>query len=133
MFLGALDAMAEAGLEPNYNIKVIMDCEEEIGSPNLPAAVLKFREELAAGMLVILDGPMHPTLRPTLVFGARGIATVRLTTYGPRVPQHSGHYGNYVPNQALRLARAEGPGVPVVVAGTLFLVGEVKGLLERPR
>ncbi len=34
---------------------------------------------------------------------------------------------------ARRLARAEGPGVPVVVAGTLFLVGEVKGLLERPR
>ena len=31
---------------------------------------------------------------------------------------------------ARRLARAEGPGVPVVVAGTLFLVGEVKGLLE---
>jgi dihydrofolate synthase/folylpolyglutamate synthase len=35
--------------------------------------------------------------------------------------------------RARRLARAEGPGVPVVVAGTLFLVGEVKGLLERPR
>lgn len=32
---------------------------------------------------------------------------------------------------ARRLARAEGPGTPVVVAGTLFLVGEVKGLLER--
>ena len=33
---------------------------------------------------------------------------------------------------ARRLARAEGPATPVVVAGTLFLVGEVKGLLERP-
>ena len=32
---------------------------------------------------------------------------------------------------ARRLARAEGPGTPVVVAGTLFLVGEIKGLLER--
>ena len=30
-----------------------------------------------------------------------------------------------------RRARAAGPGTPVVVAGTLFLVGEVKGLLER--
>jgi len=35
--------------------------------------------------------------------------------------------------RARRLARAEGPGVPVVVAGSLFLVGEVKGLLERPQ
>jgi dihydrofolate synthase/folylpolyglutamate synthase len=34
---------------------------------------------------------------------------------------------------ARRLARAHGAGTPVVVAGTLFLVGEVKGLLERPR
>jgi dihydrofolate synthase/folylpolyglutamate synthase len=34
---------------------------------------------------------------------------------------------------ARRLARARGTGTPVVVAGTLFLVGEVKGLLERPR
>jgi len=32
---------------------------------------------------------------------------------------------------ARRLARARGAGTPVVVAGTLFLVGEVKGLLER--
>ena len=48
---------------------------------------------------------MHPTNRPTLVFGARGIATVRLTTYGPRLPLHSGHYGNYAPNPAFRLAQ----------------------------
>jgi dihydrofolate synthase/folylpolyglutamate synthase len=35
--------------------------------------------------------------------------------------------------RARRLARAHGPGTPVVVAGTLFLVGEVKGLLEDAR
>jgi folylpolyglutamate synthase/dihydropteroate synthase len=34
---------------------------------------------------------------------------------------------------ARRLARAHGPDTPVVVAGTLFLVGEVKGLLEKTR
>jgi folylpolyglutamate synthase/dihydropteroate synthase len=33
--------------------------------------------------------------------------------------------------RARRLARDRGGGTPVVVAGTLFLVGEVKGLLER--
>lgn len=105
MFLAAIDAIKEAGVNPNYNIKVIMDCEEELGSPNLPAAVKVHKEALAADMLVILDGPMHPSSRPTLVFGARGIATMRLTTYGPKFPQHSGHYGNYVPNPALRLSQ----------------------------
>lgn len=108
MFLAAMDAINAEGQKPNYNIKVIMDCEEELGSPNLPAAVIKYKDVLKADMLVILDGPMHPSNRPTLVFGARGIATVRLTTYGPRVPQHSGHYGNYVPNPAFRLMKLIG-------------------------
>lgn len=105
MLLAALDATKEAGLQPNYNMKIIMDFEEELGSPNLPDAVKKHRDALKSDMLVILDGPMHVSNKPTLVFGARGIATMRLTTFGPRVPQHSGHYGNYAPNPALLLAQ----------------------------
>ncbi len=104
-FLAALDALADANLLPDYTVKVIVDTEEEMGSPNLPEAVEGNRELLAADMLVILDGPPHYSNRPTLKFGARGIAQLTLTTYGPRVPQHSGHYGNYAPNPALRLAQ----------------------------
>ncbi|MCK5443127.1 MAG: M20/M25/M40 family metallo-hydrolase, partial [Maribacter sp.] len=47
----------------------------------------------------------HITNKPTLTFGARGIATITLTTYGPVVPQHSGHFGNYAPNPAFRLSK----------------------------
>ena len=100
-----MDALKAAGVNPAYNIKVIMDCEEELGSPNLPPAVKEHKEALKADFLVILDGPMHLTNRPTLVFGARGIATVRITTYGPYAPLHSGHYGNYAPNPAFRLTQ----------------------------
>ncbi|MGI9546415.1 MAG: M20/M25/M40 family metallo-hydrolase [Flavobacteriaceae bacterium] len=105
MFLTALDAAAEMNLSPSYNIKVIMDFEEELGSPQLPKAVTDNAALLKSDMLVIFDGPRHITNRPTLTFGARGIATVQLTTYGPVVPQHSGHFGNYAPNPALRLSR----------------------------
>lgn len=105
MFLSALDAVDGNGFAPNYNIKVIMDFEEELGSPHLPEAVGRYAEKLRADMLVIFDGPKHITNKPTLTFGARGIATVTLTTYGPVVPQHSGHFGNYAPNPALRLAK----------------------------
>ncbi|MFK7814169.1 MAG: M20/M25/M40 family metallo-hydrolase [Maribacter sp.] len=105
MFLAALDAAASAKIVPNYNIKVIMDFEEELGSPRLPDAVVKNAELLKADMLIIYDGPRHITNRPTLTFGARGIATITLTTYGPVVPQHSGHFGNYAPNPALRLSK----------------------------
>lgn len=105
MFLAALDAAADHGIAPNYNLKIIMDFEEELGSPHLPAAVEQYREALAADMLIIFDGPRHISNQPTLTFGARGIATITLTVYGPRVPQHSGHYGNYAPNPAVRLAQ----------------------------
>ncbi|EAQ99658.1 M20/M25/M40 family metallo-hydrolase [Maribacter sp. HTCC2170] len=105
MFLAALDAIEERKIYPNYNIKVIMDFEEELGSPQLPKAVINNTELLAADMLIIFDGPRHITNKPTLTFGARGIATITLTTYGPVVPQHSGHFGNYAPNPALRLSK----------------------------
>ncbi|MCE2614172.1 M20/M25/M40 family metallo-hydrolase [Flavobacteriaceae bacterium D16] len=105
MFLAALDETKAHNIRPNYNIKVIMDFEEELGSPNLPEAVIKNAALLKADMLIIFDGPRHITNKPTLTFGARGIATITLTTYGPAVPQHSGHFGNYAPNPALRLSK----------------------------
>ncbi|MFY0686511.1 MAG: M20/M25/M40 family metallo-hydrolase [Cyclobacteriaceae bacterium] len=104
MFLAALDAAKAHKIEPNYNIKIIMDFEEELGSPPLPAAVLKYQEELSADMLIIFDGPRHISNEPTLTFGARGIATITLTVFGPRKAQHSGHYGNYAPNPAWKLS-----------------------------
>jgi len=82
-----------------------MDFEEELGSPRLPDAVTKNAEQLKADMLIIFDGPRHISNKPTLTFGARGIATITLTTYGPVVSQHSGHFGNYAPNPALRLSK----------------------------
>lgn len=103
--LQALDLISRAGVELDYDLKVIIDTMEEMGSPHLPDAVALYRDRLAADMLVIFDGPPHYSGRPSLKFGARGIARFTLTTFGPRVPQHSGHYGNYAPNPAIRLAR----------------------------
>ena len=105
MFLYAMDALRAANTAIPFNLKIIMDPEEEMGSPHLAAAVSKFRDLLAADRLIILDGPVHPSGKPTLSFGARGIATLAITTYGPKMPLHSGHYGNYAPNPALELAQ----------------------------
>jgi len=56
--------------------------------------------------MLILDGPLPPEResRP-LVFGARGIVTLELTVFGPKVALPRGHYGNWVPNPAMRLAQ----------------------------
>ncbi len=104
-FLVAMELLDQAGFEADYNMKVIIDTEEEMGSPNLPEAVVANRDLLAADILLIFDGPPHPSNRPTVGFGARGIVTVTLVTHGPKVPQHSGHYGNFVPNPAFHMSR----------------------------
>ena len=103
-FLTALTLADRAGVRPDFHLKVIVDFQEEQGSPHLPDAVERHRDRLAADMLVIFDGPPHLSGRPTLKFGARGIATATLVTHGPRVPVHSGHYGNYAPNPVFRMA-----------------------------
>jgi acetylornithine deacetylase/succinyl-diaminopimelate desuccinylase-like protein len=105
MFLTAWDALVEEGMMPNFNVKIILDFEEEIGSPNLGDAVTKYKDVLASDMMLIMDGPRHLSNEPTLTFGARGISQIRLTVFGPRAAQHSGHYGNYAPNPAFRLSK----------------------------
>jgi acetylornithine deacetylase/succinyl-diaminopimelate desuccinylase-like protein len=54
---------------------------------------------------VAADGPRDPSGQPTLYFGARGIISAEITVYGPLRPLHSGHYGNWAPNPAMRLAQ----------------------------
>jgi acetylornithine deacetylase/succinyl-diaminopimelate desuccinylase-like protein len=101
----ALEALQANGLHPTSNLKVILDGEEEAGSPSLVPAISTYRDRLTADVMYILDGPVHPSERPTVVYGARGNVTVELTVYGPKFALHSGHYGNWVPNPAMRLAQ----------------------------
>ncbi|MEM0932304.1 MAG: M20/M25/M40 family metallo-hydrolase [Bacteroidota bacterium] len=105
MFLNALDLLKKNEEEMPFNIKVILDGEEERGSKPLPKAVKTYRELLEADFLLIHDGPMHTSGKPTLIYGCRGITSLTLTTHGPFKPQHSGHYGNYAPNPGFQLAQ----------------------------
>ncbi len=104
MMLAAIDALKATNGKPAVNVKVILDSEEEKGSPSIAKVMQKHLKLLQSDAIVIHDGPMHATNRPTLVFGNRGAAEARLTVYGAKVPLHSGHYGNYAPNPAQRLA-----------------------------
>jgi acetylornithine deacetylase/succinyl-diaminopimelate desuccinylase-like protein len=101
----ALDGMRASGLAPTWNLKVLLDGEEESGSPGLGAISGAVRDRLKADLTLVLDAPAHPSGRPTLVFGARGNVTFELTVYGAKGELHSGHYGNWAPNPALRLAQ----------------------------
>ncbi|HMQ08753.1 MAG TPA: M20/M25/M40 family metallo-hydrolase [Saprospiraceae bacterium] len=105
IFLTALDLLHKYGHSVAFNLKVIMDFEEELGSPHLPGAVEVHKDLLSADHLVIFDGPPHMSNEPTLSFGARGITDVSITVYGPEYPVHSGNYGNFAPNPVFKLSR----------------------------
>ena len=105
MFLASFDLLRTENLLPAVNVKVILDSEEEVNSPGIAKVVESNKELLKADALVVLDSATHASGRPTIVFGNRGAVPVTLTVYGTKVPSHSGHYGNYVPNPAQRLAR----------------------------
>ena len=71
-----------------------MDFQEEMGSPTLPILVRNNRDKFSADAMLIMDGTRPPANLPTLTFGARGIATMKLTVYGASKNLHSGQYGN---------------------------------------
>ena len=100
----ALDALAANGIGLSVNLKLLLDGEEERGSPTVGRIIDEHKDLLDADVLLFCDGPMHPSRRPQLVFGVRGDVTVDLTTYGATRPLHSGHYGNWAPNPIMQLA-----------------------------
>ncbi len=101
----AILAALDSGAKPKSNIKFVFEGEEEAGSPNL-GRILEANKALFSGdVWLICDGPVHQTRRQLIAFGARGIAQVDITVYGPRRELHSGHYGNWAPNPAMMLAK----------------------------
>lgn len=105
MMLTALDLLDKEKARLPYNIKIILDGQEEAGSDGFLSTLDQYKSVYAADYLIIMDGPAHPTNKPTLTFGCRGNARCSITTYGAKLPQHSGHYGNYAPNPVFTLSR----------------------------
>jgi acetylornithine deacetylase/succinyl-diaminopimelate desuccinylase-like protein len=104
-FLSAIEALDAANIPLTSNVRVIMEGDEEAGSPSLEAMVRAHADRIRGDALLLVDGPRHASDRPTLSFGARGIMTAIISVYGPTRDLHSGNYGNWGPNPALALAR----------------------------
>ena len=104
--LASIDALRATGARPTANVKLFFEGEEEAGSPNLARLLGAHRSLLGgADAWIMVDGPIHQSGRKQVVFGVRGDVNVDVTVYGAVRPLHSGHYGNWSPNPAMRLAR----------------------------
>src|ERR1700684_3912165 len=103
--LAAIDALRAQKIPIGVNVKMIFEGEEEAGSTNLERTMQAHKDLLGADLLITCDGPVHPSGRPLIFFGARGDVGLDVTVYGPVRALHSGHYGNWAPNPAMELSR----------------------------
>jgi acetylornithine deacetylase/succinyl-diaminopimelate desuccinylase-like protein len=81
------------------NVIVLLEGEEEVGSPHIAECVRTHRDLLLDAHLVITaDGPIHESGRPCIKFGPRGIASFALQVRHANQDFHSGNWGGVAPN-----------------------------------
>ena len=102
--LGLTETMRGKGDLP-VNLIVLVEGEEEIGSPNLAPFLREHRDELACDVVVVSDSSMVAPGVPTFTYGLRGLAALEVTVTGPDRDLHSGIFGGAVENPATVLAR----------------------------
>ncbi|GAB3011366.1 M20/M25/M40 family metallo-hydrolase [Spirosoma pulveris] len=103
--LNAYDALVKSNIPLTTNLKFFFEGEEEVGSTHLGEIFDKHRDKLASDLWIIADGPRHVSGKPVVQFGVRGDVNMYLTLYGPKRPLHSGNYGNWAPNPAMRMVK----------------------------
>ena len=132
--LKAIEAhLKQAGRLP-LNVRIILEGEEEIGSPNLNQFILDHKGELACDVVLISDSPMFEKGVPSICYGLRGLAYCQIDLRGTSTDLHSGSFGGAVANPAFVLAQVlsqmKDRGGHVRIPG---FYDDVRGLSERER
>ncbi|MFD9791812.1 dipeptidase [Streptomyces sp. NPDC059070] len=104
--LGVRAHLAATGrTAPAVNLKLLVEGEEESGSPNFRALVEAHADRFAADAVIVSDTGMWSETTPTVCTGMRGLAECEIRLYGPDQDIHSGSFGGAVPNPATAAAR----------------------------
>ena len=115
--------------EGRLNVRFLIEGEEEVGSPSLPAFLETHAGELQADLVVSADGAMWRASEPSLAVAAKGLVALDLVVQGPATDLHSGRHGGAVlnPNHALArvVASLHEPNGAVAVPGFYDDVAEL--------
>ncbi len=103
--LKALEAVKAVTGDVPIRVKLLIEGEEEIGSVHLSSFVLSHKDLLKADLALGVDGNVHPSGRPEIAFGMKGLLYAELTARGPRADLHCGK-DPVVANPAWRLVWA---------------------------
>ncbi len=119
--LFAIDAWLQTIGELPCNVKFIIEGEEEIASPSLPAFIRQHKDRLQADACIWEFGGVDERGIPMQYLGLRGICYVELSVETASTDMHSGLGGSIMPNAAWRLtwalASLKGPDERIRIPG----------------
>lgn len=97
-YLKAVEAVLAVSGKLPINVKVLVEGEEEIGSPNLGAFLKSHKDQLKANAVAVSDSSQFARDIPAITYGLRGLSYLQLDLQGPRIDLHSGSFGGLVSN-----------------------------------
>lgn len=105
------------------NLKVLIEGEEESGSPQFAPTLAKYRDKLRCDLVLSADGAMWRPDKPSITVASRGLAALDVSVTGAAKDLHSGRHGGSAPNPiaalSALLASMHGPDGRVSVEGFL--------------
>jgi acetylornithine deacetylase/succinyl-diaminopimelate desuccinylase-like protein len=105
MHLAAIEAHLRVNGKLPLNVKIVIEGEEEIGSPHFESFLARERERLACDCVVVSDPAVFAEDVPSLTTSLRGLVHWQITVHGPTNDLHSGYYGGIVKNPLEALAQ----------------------------
>ena len=107
--LGMRAHLAATGRDtPAVTVKLLIEGEEESGSPHFAALLEEKADRLACDVVVVSDTGMAAPDVPSAVTAMRGLADAEITLRGPAVDLHSGLLRRRRPQSAARHGPAAG-------------------------
>lgn len=98
-FMKALEALLRTGTL-RVNVKVMVEGEEEVGSPNFGSFLREHKEKLKCDAVLNADSQMASRDLPSIVYGLRGLCYFEIWVHGPAQDLHSGLFGGSIHNPA---------------------------------
>jgi acetylornithine deacetylase/succinyl-diaminopimelate desuccinylase-like protein len=89
---------AHGASAPPVTLKLIIEGEEESGSPHFADLLRRERDRLACDVVVVSDTTMWAADVPSMCTGMRGLVAAQIDLHGPEHDLHSGSFGGAVPN-----------------------------------